>query len=455
MKRAAFLILIALSGIMPLSSSGSGYPGMYEAGNDTLGPKYGNDSASCVMNISLYREFFKQWKAGNYQNPAIHDAIRPWRWVLLNCPRGTENTYIDGVKIMEFMINSEKDPAARKLLIDTLMLVYDQRIKYFGKEGYVLGRKGADLYQYRPDAYEESFNTLKKSVALEGNASASAILVFYFRTSIDMVTNNKDGKELIVETYDIISDILDYNLANNTKQAEQYENARTNIEAAFIPFASCTDLVDIYRKKYSETPENPELLKKIIKILDKKGCTDDPLYFEATVSLYKLEPSPLSALLIGKMYFKKEEYSKAIGYLREADKLDDKGQQFDGYLLTASAYFSLRQYPNARSAALKAAEVRPGDGRPYILIGDLYTSSASDCGEDKVARKAAFWAAVDKYIKAKNVDPSVENEANAKIATYSRYFPPHEDVFFFDLKEGQSYTVGCWINEVTTVRSLP
>lgn len=455
MKKARFLIILAVIAFGSFNSSVSAGTTTGMANDDTLGPRYGEDSAACVMNISLYREFYKQWKAGDYKNPAVLDAIKPWRWVLLNCPRGTQNTYIDGVKIMEYRINSEKDTLARKLLIDTLMLVYDQRIKYFGQEGYVLGRKGVDLYQYRPDAYEESFNILKRSVALEGNASSSAIAVYYFRSALDMVSNNKAGKDLVVETYDIISDIIDYNLANNPKQAEQYENARTNIEVAFIPFASCKDLVDIYRKKMSETPEDTILLKKIIKILDKKGCTDDALYFEATVNLYKLEPSPGSALLIGKMYFKREEYSKAISYFREVDKLEDKNQQFDGYMLTASAYFSLRQFPNSRSAALKAADAKPNDGRPYILIGDLYASSANDCGEDKVAKKAAFWAAVDKYSKAKNVDPSVESEANSKIATYSRYFPPHEDVFFFDLREGQSYTVGCWINEVTTVRSLP
>ena len=27
------------------------------------GSKYGKDSVTCVMNLSLYREFYKQWKA--------------------------------------------------------------------------------------------------------------------------------------------------------------------------------------------------------------------------------------------------------------------------------------------------------------------------------------------------------------------------------------------------------
>ena len=48
--------------------------------------RYGEDSITCVMNISLYREFFKQWKASNYESETVKDAIGPWRWVFLNCP---------------------------------------------------------------------------------------------------------------------------------------------------------------------------------------------------------------------------------------------------------------------------------------------------------------------------------------------------------------------------------
>jgi phage tail protein X len=67
--------------------------------------------------------------------------------------------------------------------------------------------------------------------------------------------------------------------------------------------------------------------------------------------------------------------------------------------------------------------------------------------------KSVFWAAVDKYIRAKSVDSSVESDANSKIAQYSKFYPAASDLFFRDMQEGSSYTVGCWINENTTVRA--
>ena len=126
-------------------------------------PKYGNDSIACIMNISLYKEFYKQWKASKYKNESIKDAIKPWRYVFLYCPASLQSLYLDGIKIMNWRIQNEKDKAVKDKLIDTLMMVYDKRIKYFNKEGYVLGRKGVEMYKYHPEKYEEIYEILKRS----------------------------------------------------------------------------------------------------------------------------------------------------------------------------------------------------------------------------------------------------------------------------------------------------
>ena len=46
--------------------------------------KYGEtpeDSVECIMNLSLYTEFYKQWKSSGYKNVSVDDAIGPWRQV--------------------------------------------------------------------------------------------------------------------------------------------------------------------------------------------------------------------------------------------------------------------------------------------------------------------------------------------------------------------------------------
>jgi len=421
--------------------------------------KYGADSVKCVMNNSLYYEFYKQWKSSGYKNESWKDAVKPWRWVFNNCPQSTINIYLHGEKLMEELINNESNKDKKEKYIDTLMLVYDKRIQYFGKEGYVLGKKGVDLYKFRPTAYEESYEILKKSIALEQNNSSGPSLIYYFRSAEKMVKAGKADTALLVDIYDETSTIIDANIKEyeakgKTKNVTNWENIKGNIELSFEPYATCKDLISIYTVKFNDTPEDVDLLKKITKILDKKDCTDSDLFFQATENLHRLEPTAKSAELMGKMYIKRGEYNKAAEYLQQAISLyEDDNDRADANYLLAVVYMQLKQYSKARSHCYETIKIRPNDGKAYILIGDMYASSAKECGDNDLTTKVAYWVAVDKYYKAKSVDESVTELANTKINTFTQYFPALETIFFYDLKKGDSYTVGCWINETTTVRT--
>lgn len=429
-------------------------------------PKYGEDSVTCVMNISLYREFFRQWKASDYTSPVFKDIVGPWRWVFNNCPLGSENTYVDGVKIMQYRIENEKDAAAKSKLIDTLMMVYDQRITYFPNHfrtgnpqtGSILGRKGVDLFTYDQDRYEDTYNILKESVEIEGDNADGTVLIYYFRSVIRMARKAKLDTAAIVDVYDQVVDILDHNInrltkAGDTRWVEHYRNFKGNIEATFEPFASCPDLIRVYSKKWEKNPDDVDLLKKITSLLDRRGCFDDPLYLEASIKLHDLQPSPESAYNIGRLMLKEENYSEAAKYFDEATKSEDVDKATNSYKLLAESLRALRNYPRARQAALRAIELNPNDGAPYITIGDIYAASAKDCGDNDFTSRVAYWAAVDKYNQAKRVDPSQAETASKRVATYSVYFPSLETIFFYGYEEGKSYTVDCWFKEETTIRA--
>ena len=63
-----------------------------------------------------------------------------------------------------------------------------------------------------------------------------------------------------------------------------------------------------------------------------------------------------------------------------------------------------------------------------------------------------YFAVIDKLQKAKSVDPSIAEEADKLIRTYSAYTPKDEDLFFIGIKKGDAVTIGGWIGETTTVR---
>lgn len=419
--------------------------------------KYGKDSAQCVMNLSLYREFYKQWKASDYKSTAINDAIGPWRWVFKNGPEASQNTYLDGLTMYEFFLKNAKTEELKLKYLDTMMIIYDQRIKYFGREGYNLGRKGSDLFKYSPEDFEKAYHLFKKSVDQLGNKSESFVLVYYFRTVIKMVEATKLDKFAIVETYDQLSEIIDHNItvsSSDPSDLSTWQNVKGNIELSFEPFATCEDLIEIYGKKFNENQEDVALLKKITGMLDKKECTESQLFFDASVKLNELEPSPSSSYLIGKMLVKKEQHSNSIPHLEAAIAVESDDSRADVYLLLCSVYIQLKNYVTARDYARKTLELRPNDGHAYLMIGDMYAASADECGDNDLTKKVAFWAAVDKYVKAKQVDSTLVETAQNRIEIYSKQYPSSERLFFYDLTEGQPYTVGCWINEKTTIRAV-
>lgn len=440
------------------------------------GPKYGADSAEGVKNFSLYRENYKQWRDAKYKGEAINYTIGPWRYTFNNAPLASQNTYLDGVRIIGYMMDNAPDSASKELYIDTLMMLYDRNIEAFGcakmyGEGYILGRKGYDLYQYRPNDKDLIYYTLEKSLSIEGNESDAAIISIFYKVTDEMVRIGMLDTSLIYENYDKAMSVAEYQLGVYRKELESnpgdsvkinkkiqiYSIAESNINNLFDPWANCEQIVKIYGAKFETKKADLNWLIKLTQLMEKKNCTDDPLYFKAAEEAYKLSPTPDAALVLGKSFLKIKNFSSAAKYLNEAiNGLTDDMQKAEAYLNLADAYRNMNQYSGARSAALESARLNPNDGRPYIIIGDLYYSTASSCGgETPVSKKAGYWAAADKYAKAKSVstDETIINIANAKYNAAYGGFPNSEELFFENIAAGSSYTVSCWYTESTVVRS--
>ncbi len=417
-------------------------------------PRFGEDSVACVRNWSLYAEYYRQ---GNYKM-----ALDPWRYMFLNCPLATQNIYIHGVNLVRYMYQNETDPVKREAIVDTLMLVYDQRIEAFGREGNVLGRKVIDLYSFRPNAVQEQYQMSERHIELEEQNAMAAVILINFQSTIRLAEAGQLEQVKIVENYDRAIDLIEFNLENNPEAASDFTQAKTNVEVLFDPYTSCENLVRVFGPRYEANPENTELLERITSMLERSGCTEDPLFFMATKSLHRLKPTAQSAFLMGRMENNNQNYSQALKYYQEAISLYEadisrvyQDEKFRAYMLMADIqYRHMRNMPQSRTFALRAADVKPDDGRPYLLIGEMYAASANDCGDDEFTKKVAFWPAVDMFNKARTVDsdPVVRERATQLINTYSQYFPSIELIFFHGYDSGDVYRVGCWINESTRIR---
>lgn len=413
-------------------------------------PKYGPDSASrmeCASNLSIMNQYVR---INTYEY--AYDA---WLWCFTNCPQSSKNIYIHGAKILKYKIENAGDETAQKEYIDKLMKLYDQRMQYFQQEGRVYGMKGIDLLRYDKTALEEAYGYLEKSVELSDEKVDESVAVTFISTTYALYQQQKKGADVMISNYVKVMDLLAEKQASGDRDPK-IPQAIESIEKIFAESgaADCESLVAIFGPKYAEAPEDIELLKKITTLLSQTECEDSELYAQTAESLYNLEPNAESAAKLASLFAVKGEYGKAEEYFNRAISQESSAEKKAKYYLNlAQVKYNQKDYPATRKNCLKALENKSDMGQAYMLIGNAYALSSSTCGSSDFEKQAVYWAAVDKYQKAKSVDPSVTEDANNQIKAYSQRFPDQETTFFNGYTDGQAYKVGCWIQENTTVRT--
>ena len=416
------------------------------------GSKYGKgqDSINCIKNLSLYREFFKH---NNYK-----DAIQPWRQVFGECPAASERMYVSGITMYRKSIESSSSQERKEQLIDTMLLIYDRRIEYYGKggkEGNILGRKGIDLLRYRRsdiEAVNEAYGYLKSSIEIEKNKSRDAVMVTFISASITLNQKGKIDDGQVIEDYFMATEIIDKLLDKSSR----WRRAKVSIDDNMIKsgILTCDALNGYYRPQFEANKTDKEFLQKVIKFYDASGCDRADLYVSASEQMFRIDPGPVSAHQLGILFIAKSDFNKAATYLQMAvagEGIDDKTRAEWYYELTVVTLAN-KDYCGAITWAREAIIRKPDYGKAYIALGDAMIASRDNLGDD-FEKRAAFWVAADKYAKAKSVYPSVASNANKKLNDYKAQYPNHEEVFFRDLKDGDSYQVKGCINEYTTVRS--
>ena len=112
-----------------------------------------------------------------------------------------------------------------------------------------------------------------------------------------------------------------------------------------------------------------------------------------------------------------------------------------------------KQYIKARSYFLDALKLNPSNGKPHLLIAEMYSKSAKDCGKDNFYKRAVYWLAAKEAKKASRVDPTLQKLVNQSVANYEAKAPTKEEIFLSGLA-GKTIKIGCWINRSIVVPEL-
>lgn len=444
---SGFLAVAALTGVFA-----------QRAGYDPVKAPYGHgeDSVKCRMNLSLMST---SAKAENYK-----EALKPWQEVYTNCPASSKNIYIFGPRIFKSLHAAETDAAKKKQYVDKVMEIYDTRLKYTNdKKGSVLAYKTYDYMEMMNDKADPKiiYQWLGEAVKeMKSDMEPKDAFSYYMVASLTQFLNNPSLKNQYISDYFTIIGYVDEaigkaNGANDKANADYLGLVKEGIVKGFISSGAgdCKTLTEYYADKVEPNKENKEYLTEVINALGSVGCSESDLYFTASEYLYKLQPSAGAALGLANKSLKDKDFETAIKYYQEAAKMETDKNKASNYLLQLAGIFSnQRNFSKSRQAAYDALEYNPNNGEAYILIGQLYASSAASIFPEPEKRGLVFCAAVDKLQKARSVDPEVNGKATGLINQYSAYFMNTETAFMMGIKAGELVFIPGWIGENTTVR---
>lgn len=375
--------------------------------------------------------------------------------------------------MLKLVIGEEKNLHQKKILVDSLMRIYDKKSQYYGKEGQNLALKGIDLFTVAPEREEEIADILGKSLELEGDNTDPQAMLVYMQVTKNLYASSKRTADDVVNLYARLSGIFAKQIAalpsadqisamSPQKQEEAREEAQKlnqmseSLDILFTTagVANCDNLITIYQAKFEKEPNNLELARSIHSQLSALRCTDADLYLSVSKLLFQAQPTSAIGVDIARILQAKNNNAGAADYFRRAVAAETDSLRKANILLEFAQFVGTRQgeLPKARTLAYEALSLNPNLGYAYLLIGALYAQTKA-CGASKMDNVSVYWAAVDKFSRAMAVQPDISSECQKQINYYSQFFPSTEEIFFQDLEVGKPYTVPCWINEKTTIRA--
>lgn len=391
------------------------------------------------------------------QQKDLKAAVAPYNWMLKTVPNHHISLYIQGAELFDKLATLEKDEKKKDAYVDSLMIVYDLRMKNCGDEGNVMNRKALSYVKYNAnDKPAESLQMLDKALELNGNNISDGALLPYMQViRINKLKLKNLSDEDILNRYDKLVSVIDakiQKLQSEGKPTDKIQTVKSQIDdlLATMVTMDCNFVKKNMEPKYRQNPKDMVLAKKIFTFMLQGKCTDDPLWLEVAENLHQNggEKNCGLAKNLGKIYLAKDNFDKAVTYLKEAQTIctetSDKGE----ITLMLGGVEALRgNKAGARDLYRQAATQDPSlQKQVYEKIGDLYLTSFDQCKQlkSKVDDRLVFLIAYDYYSKAGE---------SQKMATAKNNFPSKEEIFTEGIEAGTSKSVGCWIGESTTIRT--
>ena len=445
--------------------------------------QFSQSKEECFANLSIFAEYAK---VKNYKA-----AYQPWLELKKQCPDLNSAIYVLGERILKSFIKSSDDTAKLQFQKD-LVNLYDEWIQYFPKSkrgvsevGKILAIKAQTMLDYKLASDSEIFQIYDDAFKKDPKSFKSPKGLYnYFKLYFKMYKSDDQDVSLeeVFDKYEELTEKFEYEMGAYTAKLDlilkKEENSTplssreirnkkvyevnmvacntylNNLNAIIAKESTCENLIPLYRKNFDSFKSDSVWLNRAASRMDSKDCSDDPLFVELVEALHELNPSANSAYYLGLLNDKKGDSKLAIEYYNESIDLEtDNLKKAKTLYKIALKFKKSGQFSKSRTYANKALKYQPSMGKAYLLIGNLYASSANNCGTSQFEKRSIYWLALKEAKKAASVDASVRKLANKTAASYEGRAPSKTDIFS-EAMGGKKISFNCWIGKSVTVPSL-
>ncbi len=442
-----------------------------------------NSSEDCRENLSIFAE---SAKIKNYKA-----AYEPWMSVRTNCPKYSLATFQYGELILKDFIKNSSGEQEKKKYLDDLLKLYDEWAANFpirkgvNQIGKIYSSKGQAMIDNNFENKLKIYQTFEYAYNNDINSfSNPKSLAYYFQTAYDLykMGNSEVPLEVLFNKYEELTERFEslridiaknidiilkkeesgVALSSKEERNKRIYDTNSNAVGAYLQLidqriakeATCDILIPLYSKSFEANKDNSLWIKRAAGRLDGKECSDDPLFVTLVEQLHSLEPSADSAYYLGILNDKSGNSDQALKYYQESVALESDNYKKANILYRIAVKFkNSGRKTSSRSYAERALSFQPSMGKAYILIANLYASSANACGDSQFNKRAVYWLAAQTAQKAGRVDASIRKIANRTAASYNGRAPSKTDIFT-EGNQGQTVRFSCWIGRSVKVPNL-
>lgn len=437
------LIKIAVAAVMVF---GMAFPVVAQQSHEE-NPLYGDTPEERTENLKKLNFLRDEIMNKNYAEAAVF-----LKDLMNDAPAASANIYIWGATIYKNKAARAKSIAEKKGFVDSVMMVYDRRVQYYGEHptrgaAYIRQLKARDYASLDPLDREGVRKYYKEAVETAG--ATPEVAVEYFQQLVNDFKGYEIEAEFLLSEYEKLLPLM----------ATGSEEEKTGFETLFASSgaASCENLEALFAPQLAADPNNVEILRKAFNLMSITQCNSD-FYLSVGESYYALEPSSNVAIPLASAFENRQEYDKALKYLNEMVETEtDPIAKANLYVRIAASELGAKHGAAAAQAARQAIALNSENVYAHLFLSEAYISGSSGCSGFNAS--AVFWLAYDELARARQLagdDAGLLSTIDQRMANCRANFPTLEEGFMYvkDYQDGKSYTVNCgWVSGTTTIRS--